>query len=103
MTYVYEIKAVIEDCRAEVVGGITAGLEIWELAVIPYLINNCDTWAYMPKQALDILDSLQNQFLINLLATPRGSPTPVLLWETGTSTMENGLLYTTCSTYLKTA
>ena len=54
MTYVYEIKAVIEDCRAEVVGGITAGLEIWELAVLPYLINKCDTWAYMPKQVLDI-------------------------------------------------
>ena len=43
MTYVYEIKAVTEDCRAVVVGGITAGLQIWELAVIPYLKNNCDT------------------------------------------------------------
>ena len=82
----------IEDCRAEVVGGIIAGLEIWEVAVIPYLMNNSDTWAYMPKQALDVLDSLQNQFLRSLLATPRGSPTPALLWETGTSTMENRIL-----------
>ena len=92
MNYIYEIKAVIEDCRAEVVGGIIAGLEIWEVAVIPYLMNNSDTWAYMPKQALDVLDSLQNQFLRSLLATPRGSPTPALLWETGTPTMENRIL-----------
>ena len=33
MNYIYEIKALIEDCRAEVVGGIIAGLEIWEVAV----------------------------------------------------------------------
>ena len=92
MNAIREIKTVIEDCRAEVVGGIITGLEIWEVAVIPYLINNCDTWAYMPKQALDILDSLQNQFLRSLLATPRGSPTPALLWETGTPTMENRVL-----------
>ena len=89
---IYEIKAVIEDCRADVVGGITTGLEIWEAAVIPYLMNNCDTWAYMPKKALDVLDGLQNQFLRGLLATPKGSPTPSLLWETGTPTMENRVL-----------
>ena len=88
----YEIKAVIEDCRAEVVGGIVTGLEIWELAVIPYLINNCETWACMPQKTLDILDSLQNQFLRSLLATPRGTPTPALMWETGTSTMGNRIL-----------
>ena len=79
-------------CREDVVGGIIAGLEIWEVAVIPYLMNNSDTWAYMPKQALDVLDSLQNQFLRSLLATPRGNPTPALLWETGTPTMENRIL-----------
>ena len=84
MNAIYEIKTVIEDCRAEVVGAIITGSEIWEVAVTPYLINNCDTWDYMPKKALDILDSLQNQFLRSLLATPRGSPTPALHWETGT-------------------
>jgi hypothetical protein len=86
------IKAAIEDCRAEVVGGIVTGLEIWELAVIPYLINNCETWACMHQKTLDILDSLQNQFLRSLLATPRGTPTPALMWETGTSTMGNRIM-----------
>ena len=74
------------------VGGIITGLEIWELAVIPYILNNCETWAYTQKKALDILESFQNQFLISLLATPRGSPTPALLWETGTESMKNRII-----------
>ena len=92
MNAIFEIKAVIEDCRINVVGGLTTGLEIWEVAVIPYLLNNCDTWAYMPKNALEVLDSLQNQFLRSLLALPKGCPTPALLWETGTPTMENRVI-----------
>ena len=50
MNYIYEIKALIEDCRAEVVGGIIAGLEIWEVTVIPYLMNNSDTSPRCPRQ-----------------------------------------------------
>ena len=92
MNAIQETKAVIEDCRADVIGGIVAGLEIWEIAVIPYLINNSETWAYMTEKAVEVLDSLQNQFLRSLLATPKGSPTPALLWETGTWTMENRIL-----------
>ena len=42
-----EIRSMIDDCRVNVVGGICAGIQVWELAVIPYLLNNCDTWTYM--------------------------------------------------------
>ena len=48
MNCIYEIKAVIEDCRADVVGGIIAGLEILEVALIPYLMNNSDTCTSKP-------------------------------------------------------
>ena len=41
MNAIFEIKAVIEDCRINVVGGLITGLEILEVAVIPYLLNNC--------------------------------------------------------------
>ena len=37
-----DIRAVIDDCRSNVAGGITTGLMIWELAVIPYLLNKGD-------------------------------------------------------------
>ena len=91
-TAVREIGAVIEDCRAKVTGGLTTGLEIWEVAVMPYLLNNSETWTEIPKDALDLLENLQLDFLRNLLDTPRTCPIPSLLWETGTITMLNKIL-----------
>ena len=55
-----EIRAVIEDCRALVNGGIVTGIEIWETAVISYLLNNSETWNYGPSKAMVMLDDLQN-------------------------------------------
>ena len=91
-TALMEIRAVMEDCRALVTGGIMTGIEIWETAVIPYLLNNSETWDNIPPKALKILDDLQNQFLQNLLATPRTCPTPSLMWETGTISMGNKII-----------
>lgn len=68
------------------------GIEIWETAVIPYLLNNSETWNDLPPKALEMLDDLQNQFLVNLLATPRTCPTPSLMWETGTISMGNKII-----------
>ena len=48
-------------------------------AVIPYLLNNSETWNDLPPKALEMLDDLQNQFLVNLLATTRTCPTPSLM------------------------
>ena len=33
-----EIRSVLEDCRINVVGGLCAGIDIWELSVIPFLL-----------------------------------------------------------------
>ena len=38
---IYNIRNIIEDCRANIAGGIIAGIEIWELAIIPYLFALC--------------------------------------------------------------
>ena len=91
-TALREIRAVIEDCRANLTGGLVTGLEIWEVAVMPFLLNNAETWTYPPKEALEMLENLQVEFLRNLLETPRTCPIPSLLWETGTPTMENRIL-----------
>ena len=87
-----EIRAIVEDTRAAVTGGLVTGLEIWEMAVVPYLFNNCDTWCSVPRKTIEILENLQNQFLRNLPLTPRTCPTPALLWETGTLTVENRII-----------
>ena len=89
VTSILEAKAVIEDCRSNIVGGITAGLEIWELAILPFLLNNSDTWVEISKSTIDTLDDLQYMFYRYLLATPRTCPIPALLWETGGLLMEH--------------
>jgi hypothetical protein len=34
-----------------VVGGLCAGIDIWELSVIPFLLNNSSIWADIPQAA----------------------------------------------------
>ena len=84
-----EIRAILEDCRSGVIGGITVGLEIWELGIIPALLNNSDTWVDMSLKTLKELDSLQYMFYRTLLSTPRTCPLPILLWDTGALLMEH--------------
>ena len=86
---ILEIKAVIEDYRATVVGGVAAGIEIWELAIMPFLMNNSETWVEISPKTIENLDNLQNMFYRYLLATPRSCPIPALLWETGGLLMEH--------------
>ena len=40
---IFDIKAIIDDTWSHMIGGIITAIEIWEMAVIPYLLNNCDT------------------------------------------------------------
>ena len=85
---IIEIRAVVDDCRTNIVGGVLTGLDIWELAILPYLLNNSETWTETSKMTFEVLDNLQNMFYRNLLATPRSCPIPSLLWETGGILME---------------
>ena len=86
---ILETIAVVEDCRANVLGGILAGLEIWEIAILPFLLNNCETWTELSQKSIDILDEMQYMFLRYLMATPRSCPIPSLLWETGSTMKEH--------------
>ena len=78
---IFEIRTVIDDCRSHVTGGIITGLEIWEMAIIPYLTNNCDSWVNIPAKTIDALDNLQNLFYRVLLSVPAGCPTPIMYWD----------------------
>ena len=57
------------------------------MSVIPFLLFNSSVWGDIPKKGIDILENLQNTFYRCLLATPRSTPIPALLWETGGLTM----------------
>ena len=56
---IYEIKAIIEDCRINAVGGLSSGLHLWKTAVIPFVNNNSETWTELSQCAIDRLEGLQ--------------------------------------------
>ena len=87
-----EIKVTVEDIRSNCVGGIVAGLDIWNMAVVPFLFNNCDTWMEIPKKAINILNSIQNSFFVSLFGTAKSCPIPIFYRETGVLSVENFII-----------
>ena len=82
----------VDDCRSQVIGGLKAGLQIWEAAVIPMLLYNADTWQDIASRTVDKLEQLQLSFLRCLLGVGTGCPKPILYSETGVILMEFRIL-----------
>ena len=78
-----EVRAIVEDCRSRCLGGLSVGLEIFELAYIPALLNNSQTWMDIDNGTVDKLESIQCNFLRILLATPASTPQAALIWDCG--------------------
>ena len=89
---IYDIRVVVDDCRSQVLGGLATGINIWERAVIPMLLYNCETWQEMSRKSVDDLEKLQLTFLRCILAVGSGCPTPLLYSETGFLLMEFRIL-----------
>ena len=58
---IFETRAVVEDCRSQVCGGLAAGLEIWEMAVLPRLLYNAECWQDISPDTLQELENIQLQ------------------------------------------
>ena len=87
-----EIKVTVEDFRSNVTGGLVTGLEIWRLAVIPFLYSNSQCWVEIPKKAIKILNHLQNYFFTSLFRVPTSCPVIAYLWDTATLTVDNFIM-----------
>ena len=87
-----EIKVTIEDCRSDSVGGLITGLEIWNMAVMPFLFSNSECWIDIPKKAVNILTSVVCSFLRSLYSTPKSCPIMALFWDTGTLLVPNYII-----------
>ena len=79
---------VLEDLHLQMIGGIKCGMDIWELAIIPSLLNNCSTWVETSSQSVDKLNKLQNIFLQTLFAVGQSCHSPALCWDTATLQMK---------------
>ena len=89
---IFEIRTVIEDCRSQVSGGLAAGIDIWEMAVLPMLLNNSECWQEVSDKTIKELDNLHLMFLRCILAVGSGCPIPSLFWETGSIRMQYMIL-----------
>jgi hypothetical protein len=83
-----EVRAIIEDCRSNCLGGLEVGLEVYELAYIPALLNNAQSRIEIDKTTMDMLEDLQCNFLRILLSTPASTPRAALVWDCGTLRMK---------------
>ena len=78
-----ETRAIIDDCRVNTIGGLQSGLDYWEMAYLPSLLNNCQTWPNISETSLTMLEDLQNMMYWILLIVPQTCPKPALCWEMG--------------------
>ena len=73
---IYEIGAVVEDCRSNIIGGLQTGTDLWEAAVIPMLLFNAETWVSISKSTVDVLEDIQKRFYRSLLSVSSGCSIP---------------------------
>ena len=78
-----ESRAIIDDCRMNSVGGLSAGIEIWELAYLPKLLNNSDTWVEIDDSTIEKLENLQLMMYRVILNCPKSTHHAALLWDMG--------------------
>ena len=79
----------MEDLRMQEVGGFLGAIDLWELAVVPMLLNNAEMWTELSEDAVTEIENLQLLFLTTLFEVPGSTPKPILLWDTGILSMEN--------------
>ena len=79
----YEIRAIIEYYRAEMVGGALCGLELWRMCALPSLLSSCSTWMEVKPEAGEIAEQLQLNFLRLLFKVPKSCPRAALRSQSG--------------------
>ena len=86
-----DITTIVNDARANVIGGIKLAIDIWELAIIPFLLNNGGTWTGIDSKGMEILDDLQKTFMKRLLKVKTAS-IPLMLWDLKQDRMKNRIM-----------
>ena len=84
----YEAAAIVEDWRSQCVGGARSAIDLFELAILPALLYNSETWVEISKEAEEKLENLQLFFVRLILRVPQGTPKIALRSETGLLSMK---------------
>ena len=88
---IIEVSRILEDYRIDAIGGLSVGLEIFELAVIPSLLNNAETWTEMNAETETKLENLQNLMFRYVFAVPMSTLKPIIRWDLGQLSVRTAL------------
>ena len=89
---IYEIRAVIEDTRAEHLGALNIAFMIWKQAILSMLTFNSGTWVSIPRKTFRVLDELFHMFCRIILRVSSGCPIPSYYWQSGFLKFKNIIL-----------
>ena len=59
----YEAAAIIEDFKMQAVGRLMGAWDLWNLAIIPSLLNSCGIWTEISEETISKLDDIQNAYI----------------------------------------
>jgi hypothetical protein len=71
---IYELRALIEDFRMQAIGGMQAGIDLYESCIVSSLLTNGGTWTEITDQEVKELEELQNTMCRALLQVPLSTP-----------------------------
>ena len=77
-----EISLIINDWRAQSLGGMETALMLWETCCVPSMMHGAGTWVEMNKATEKRLNTLQCWFVRLILQVGQGSTVSGLLWDT---------------------
>ena len=80
---ILELTSLCQDFRMEVVGGVLGAFDIWEICIVPTLLNNCGVWINVDKKCAKLYEDQQNMFLRSLFKLPSSAPIPGMRAITG--------------------
>ena len=89
---IHEIRLIIEDSRADTLGGINVAFAIWEQAVLSMLLYNSESWSNISKKTFKILNDLFNTFYRCIFRIGTGTPIANFFWQVGAKKVENMIL-----------
>ena len=84
-----ESAAIVDDFRSQCIGGFMAALDIWEMAIVPTLLNNAGTWTEIDEDTEKRLEDLQLFYIRLILQVPVSTPKTALRSETGLMSMKH--------------
>ena len=75
---IYELQALIEYFRMQIIGGMQGAIDLYEACIIPSLLSNCGTWTEITVKEEKLVSELQNTFCRALLQLSCSAPKPSL-------------------------